>query len=328
MLISKRIYVKNGLCANSMLFKRFATNSNEQKVDDKSSGEFRTLNLFQSKNATFKTKRFKQVVPPPRSKQMPVDQDWGAVWPGPRSFHPASVPLPLHQGFVPKNTPAPGKFANAELMKITNFLHLTPPTIKKQCEALKKFCTPWPKGLETDEKIGDHFPIDIITSDYCHALPTIRNPLSRIVTLKMKLATLTLDAHAKDKFLRLVGNRYDPETDEVTIVTDRCPLRKQNYDYAQYLLTALFHESWIKEAWEDTKSEADMEVYIWSRNKSKISSEAILNWDAKGEKQSPHSEYCRSVETLINEGENSYNLDSYKTEVLKLLNLKGSTTSG
>jgi small subunit ribosomal protein S35 len=31
----------------------------------------------------------------------------------------------------------PGKFANAELMKIPNFLHLTPPAIERQCQALK-----------------------------------------------------------------------------------------------------------------------------------------------------------------------------------------------
>lgn len=99
-----------------------------------------------------------------RANQMAVDQDWGNVWPGPRSFHPATVPLPIHQGYVPKNMAAPGKFANAELMKIPNFLHLTPPVIKRQCEALKKFCTPWPANLETDEKIAQHFPIDVITS--------------------------------------------------------------------------------------------------------------------------------------------------------------------
>lgn len=142
----------------------------------------------------------------------------------------------------------------------------------------------------------------------------------------MKLSTLNLDAHAKDKFLRLVGDRYNPETDDITIVTDRCPLRKQNYDYAQYLITALFHESWIKEPWEDTKSEADMEVYIWSRNKSKETSETILNWGVtSGDKKSPHPEYCQSVEKLINDGENSQNLDNYKKEVLKLLNLQGSS---
>jgi len=33
---------------------------------------------------------------------------------------------------------APGKYANAELMKIPNFLHLTPAHVKKHCEALKR----------------------------------------------------------------------------------------------------------------------------------------------------------------------------------------------
>jgi small subunit ribosomal protein S35 len=41
----------------------------------------------------------------------------------------------------------PGKYANIELMKIPNFLHLTPPVIKRQCQLLKPFCTKWPKGL-------------------------------------------------------------------------------------------------------------------------------------------------------------------------------------
>lgn len=168
---------------------------------------------------------------------MAVDQDWGAVWPAPRSFHPATVPLPLRQGWVKMNAAAPGKFANAELMKIPNFLHLTPPVISKQCEALKKFCTPWPKGLETEEKQEKHFPVTVISSDYVHGLPTIRNPLSRVVTIKLKLSTLNLDQHGRDKFLRLVGDRYNAGTDELTIVTDRCPLKKQNYDYAIYLLT-------------------------------------------------------------------------------------------
>lgn len=177
-------------------------------------------------------------VPPPRFQQMTVDQDWGAVWPGPRSFQPATVPLPLRQGWVPVNKRAPpGKFANAELMKVPNFLHLTPPVIAKQCEALKKFCTPWPKGLETEEKQEQHFPVQVLSSDYVHGLPTIRNPLSRIVTIKFKLARLNLDKHARDKFLRLIGERYNAETDEVTMVTDRCPLKQQNYDYTIYLLT-------------------------------------------------------------------------------------------
>lgn len=65
---------------------------------------------------------------------MATDQNWGAVWPGPRTFHPATVPLPVRQGWTPKNKPPPSKYANAELMKIPNFLHLTPPVIKRQCK--------------------------------------------------------------------------------------------------------------------------------------------------------------------------------------------------
>lgn len=179
-----------------------------------------------------------------RYKQMAVDQDWGSVWPAPRSFHPATVPLPLHQGYVKKGVP-PGKFANAELIKIPNFLHLTPPVIKRQCEALKKFCTKWPQALKTDEQCEKHFPLEVSSSDYCHSSPTIRDPLARIVTLKIKLSALQLDEHARDKLRRLVGDRYDEETGVLTIVTDRCPTKKQNYDYAMYLLTAVFHESWV-----------------------------------------------------------------------------------
>lgn len=49
-----------------------------------------------------------------------------------------------------------------------------------------EFCTEWPKGLETDEDCERHFPVEIITSDYCHSAPIIRDERSRIVTLKVK----------------------------------------------------------------------------------------------------------------------------------------------
>lgn len=286
--------------------------------------EFRVLNLRQVQ-AQARPKRVikKDVAAPPRANKMPVDQDWGAVWPGPKTFHPASVPLPLRQGYTEKAAAPPSKYGNAELMKIPNFLHLTPPVIKKQCEALKQFCTPWPKEIPSEEQWNKHFPMEVITTDYCHGLPTIRNPLSRIVTIKFKLSTLKLDKHARDKFLRLVGERYDPETDVLTVVTDRCPLRKQNYEYAQYLLTALYHESWVTEPWESLKSEADMETYHFSRNKSKVSAEEILNWGKTegGKKLVAHEAFGKSVENLMNEGENEYNIQAYKTEALKLLGL-------
>lgn len=163
-----------------------------------------------------------------------------------------------------------------------------------------------------------------ISNDYVHGLPTIRNPMSRVVTLKLKLATLNLDKHARDKFLRLVGDRFNSESDELTLVVDRCPLKKQNYDYGVYLMTALYHECQITEEWENTKVEADMEIYQWNRNKSKETSVGVLNWAASGEKSGkmePSKEYQLSVENLINEGENEYNIQKYKEEVLKLVGL-------
>lgn len=122
---------------------------------------------------------------------MPVDQDWSNVWPGPRTFHPAVVPLPLRQGYDQRRV-APGKFANAELMKIPNFLHLTPPAIQKHCDAIQKFCTPWPTGLETEIQMEKHFPLTVITSDYCHSSPTVRDTKARIVTIKVRTCSVYL----------------------------------------------------------------------------------------------------------------------------------------
>ncbi|XP_055531565.1 28S ribosomal protein S35, mitochondrial [Wyeomyia smithii] len=309
-----------------MLGYRFQSTQHQQDSEKHFDDEqFPVLNFKQVKSQRIaRRKAFRPDVPPPRTQQMATDQDWGAVWPGPKSFNPSAVPLPLRQGYVEqKNKIPPGKFANAELMKIPNFLHLTPPVIKKQCEALKQFCTPWPVGLDTEAKMKRHFPVDFISSDYCHALPTIRNPLSRIVTIQLKLESLTLDQHAKDKLLRLVGERYNSDTDVLTLVADRCPLKKQNYDYAMYLLTALYHESNMVEPWEETKSEADMEYYAFQRNRSKISSESILNWGKSKEdthREAP-VEYANSVEQLFNDGENEYNLQKYKEQTLLLLGI-------
>jgi len=301
-----------------------ATGEYKKDYDD---DDFRVLNLRAKQQQAQRAARReikRPEVPPPRTHKMPIDQDWTAVWPGPRSFHPASVPLPLRQGYTEKNAAPPSKFANAELMKIPNFLHLTPPAVRQQCEVLKRFCTAWPEGLETDEQMKHHFPVEVTTTDYCHALPSIRHPEARRVTLKVKLSNLKFNAHAKDKFLRLVGERYNRETDTLTIVSDRCPLRKQNYDYALYLLTACYHEAFITEPWEETKSEADMEYYHFDRNQSKISTEEILNFGKPSDapKTPPSQEFAQAVEQLINDGENEYNLNKYKEEVVKMLGLQ------
>ncbi|XP_053955913.1 28S ribosomal protein S35, mitochondrial [Anastrepha ludens] len=329
MALLARFFEKNLRNSSFSARRLYSSKTQEEPADTNhefEDEEFRVLNLRSTKQTAKQKRRVfkKEPVMPPRHLKMATDQDWTAVWPGPRSFQPASVPLPLRQGYTEKGAPPPSKFANAELMKIPNFLHLTPVAIRQQCEALKQFCTPWPKGLDTEEKCAKYFPIEIASTDYCHALPTIRNPEARRITLKIKLSDLKFDAHAKDKFLRLVGDRYNPCTDMLTIVADRCPLRKQNYDYAMYLLTACYHESFVTEPWEANKSEADMEHYIFERNKSKQSAEAIINWGElmdTTQKLQANRGFAQSVENLINEGENEYNLGRYKEEVLKLLNI-------
>lgn len=45
--------------------------------------------------------------------------------------------------------------------------------------------------------------------------------------------------------VRLLGNKYNKETDEVTLQSDKCPVKQQNTDYVAYLLTALYYESWV-----------------------------------------------------------------------------------
>ena len=204
-----------------------------------------------------------------REKIMSPYQDWHSVWPGPRTFHPSVVPLPIRQGYIKLKTQViPEKHGNVELMKIPNFLHLTPPVVKKQCEAIKKFCTPFPKGtinfiiildpgndtpswagkfkrffVEFIGELSHEFPITVITSTYLNASSSIRDHRARIVILRIPLRSLRGTPKFQDKLKRLLRHRYDPVDDSATLVTDVCPFREQNMEYASYLLTALFHES-------------------------------------------------------------------------------------
>ncbi|XP_020295708.1 28S ribosomal protein S35, mitochondrial isoform X3 [Pseudomyrmex gracilis] len=303
-------------------------NHSPGRSDYLKSEQFRVLELYPQKKAAKQEQKKKRKidVPPPRTTQMPVDQDWASVWPGTRTFHPASVPLPVRQGYVEKGAPL-SKYVNAELMKIPNFLHLTPPAIRKHCEALKQFCTKWPITLDTEEKCREHFPLEIIISDYCYASPTIRDPLARIVSLQVKLSSLHLDTHAKDKLLRLLGNKYNPETDIITITADRCPTRRQNLDYVHYLLIAVYHESWRVEPWEAEKSLVDMEYFDWDTSQSRKNLVTLYKWP---ESPTDHdyddipnvTEFKIAVSDLINNGEDQYAINKYKGAVKTLLNLK------
>ncbi|XP_074605069.1 mitochondrial ribosomal protein S35 [Brevipalpus obovatus] len=264
----------------------------------------------------------------PRYLRMAVNQDWNSVWPAARTFNPYVVPLPIYQGgikIVTRRNPRRDKFNNHELLKIQNFLHLSPTNVRKQCAAIKKFCSPWPEGLDTDEKIDAHFPLKITTSDYCHASPTIRDPRARVVEIKFKLSLLELDEHSRDKMLRLLDERYDPKTDMVTITTDSCPLRKQNLDYALYQLTACYFESWKNEEWEEGKLPQDWERFFWDKSSSKQKAESLVDTISTIEKEDkiPRDErinsYSQAVAKLFEQGESHNCLDEYKKGVEKLL---------
>ena len=233
------------------------------------------------------------------------DQDWQAVWPSIRTFHPAVVPLPVRQGFIHlKSMVHPHKKANVELMKIPNFLHLTPPAITSQCKAIKKFCTSWPKGdVETE------FPTTEITSTYLNASSSIRDHRARVVSLVIPLDSLKLDAKSKEKIIRLARERYDPVEDAITIVTDSCPYKKQNQDYAEYLLTAIYFESQKVEEWEKTKTEKDLMSFSWP----------LLKEDRESTQQ-----HINSLQTLLDEGENPKNLESYRNAVEKVIGIESS----
>lgn len=305
----------------------------ETIIENEQKGIFRTLDLdipnTSGNSSGFRDRRdmiarSRDEVAPPRASIMKPDQDWGSVWPAARTFHPAVVPLPIRQGVVQnKSIVIPSKYGNAELMKTANFLHLTPPVIKKHCEAIKQFCSPWPKGLEHEADVDRHFPLVVITSDHLNASSSIRDRRARIVCFKFKLESLKLDDHAKDKFIRLVQQRYDPETDLVTIEVDRCPYREQNLDYANYLMTALYHESWIREDWEQ-KEDIDRETFNWELSRLKETIERTVGeFDGEVDQLDEKvQEYREVVTNIINEGEDDLAIRRYKDKVVSMLNLK------
>uniref|UniRef100_A0A674B7R7 Mitochondrial ribosomal protein S35 n=1 Tax=Salmo trutta TaxID=8032 RepID=A0A674B7R7_SALTR len=295
----------------------------------------------------------------PRTDRMPVDQDWTAVYPTATPFRQGSVPLPVRMGFPVKKGVPPEKKGNLELIKIPNFLHLTPLAIKKHCEALKRkskncllshtvtvatvfncvsvslfpeaFCTEWPSALDTGAKCDEHFPVKVESKDYVSAGTSLRNPSARVVHLRLKLSCLNLDDHARKKMVKLVGERYCKDTDTLAITADSCPVRQQNYDHAMYLLTVLYHESWKMEDWESEKTVADMEEYSWEDSPSqKNIMSTLVRMQVEGEGEAVREEllgrpevleYRDSVTRLKNEGESESSMHQYRDAVKKLLNL-------
>jgi len=190
--------------------------------------------------------------------------NWSKKWPSKAPFDPYRLPFPLRMGYAQKKTIPPDAFANLELMKVQNFLHLTPPAIKEQCSTLKKFCTPFPSELKNDEECEKYYPVEVHSVDYISAGKTARDLRTRTITKKIRLCNMVLDAHARLKLIQLAGSeRYDRKTDVLTIRSERCPTQKQNKDFIDYVITALYFESWKREAWETRGNMSESDGYYW-----------------------------------------------------------------
>lgn len=290
------------------------------------------------KNLTEYVKKDKDILA--RSNRMSTDQDWTNAWPTATSFKQSAVPLPLRQGYIKSSCEnsglPPTSYGNAELIKIPNFFHLTPPHIKKHCEAIKKFCTPWPVELKDAKTCIEHFPVRTTTSTYIYDGPSLRDDRARVVTLRVNVNSLGLDKRSEEKFIKLAEHRFNPRSGVVTIVADKCPYRRQNEDYANYLLTTLYYESQNVEDWESEMTEDDRIAFVWEESKSKdnlLSALGVSVSQADVLKKSKIQEYGVSVSRLFRrdlggsrgvsgrrESRNRFN--DYKEAAMKVLELK------
>nr|CAB3264010.1 28S ribosomal protein S35, mitochondrial-like [Phallusia mammillata] len=195
-------------------------------------------------------------------------KDWTAVWPAPAPFKPYEVPLPIHMGVKAKKCVKPDKFSSLELLKVQNFLHLTPPAVEQHCKVLKQFCTKFPDDLDSDIACEMEFPVTKHTVDYVGASNSPRNSKARNVTKQIRLVHLGLNLQAREKITKLLEWRYNDDTDVATIQSKRCPVRKQNSDFLDYVFTALYFESWKVEEWEKPENACDDDFYVWENSES------------------------------------------------------------
>jgi hypothetical protein len=75
-----------------------------------------------------------------------------------------------------------------------------------------EFCKEWTKELDTNEKIENHLPITITTSDYLHSSPSLlRDARSRIVTLQVR------KEEKKSISYPVISNSFLPHVGEIEI---------------------------------------------------------------------------------------------------------------
>ncbi|KAL5107117.1 28S ribosomal protein S35 mitochondrial [Taenia crassiceps] len=240
------------------------------------------LTSTQTKQSEFFQTKFSEI-----HEQQIQDDDWSTVWPCENFFSPYAFPVPIRQGhsknLVENGGLSPAKYANAELLKIPNFLHLTPRHIEKHCKALQKFTTKWPSGLCTDEDVDRHYPVEVVTHSFTNSAPSIRDKRARRVTIRVPLKCLGLDERGRLKLLRLAKGygfergmaQFYSDEDILELTSDRCPASHQNYDYLIYVLTVLTMESKKHEPWEDEETGSYLD-FKWERSKQRERISSLL----------------------------------------------------
>lgn len=179
------------------------------------------------------------------------------------------------------------------------------------------------------EEVADdpgYFPMITTRSSYMYSGPSIRDPRARVASIKVRLQDLHLDAHGEDKLLRLVGDRYDKESNTLTITADRCPLHSQNLQYCSYLLTVIRAEAEITEPWEHEQDPTDVAHFVYSGSNSEAAVEALKAQRTLAGEAAPTEDdterYKAAVTALLEQDENEASVLEYGESVLALLGLK------
>ena len=60
------------------------------------------------------------------------------------------------------------------------------------------------------------------------------------------MSALKLPERARTKLIKLADHRYNKKSDIVTLIGDRCPVRKQNREYVEYIMKVLIIESMVR----------------------------------------------------------------------------------
>jgi len=254
-----------------------------------------------------------------------LKNSWKDQWPCASPIKSSTLPINLHQGYISKEELKKGKtppnmYGNLELMKISNFLHLTWDHIKSHCEILKReFCTYLPKNDEKFEEILESdLPVEIKTVDYVYDSPTDFDERTNGVTLKVSIDKFKLSKLEEKKLISLLRENYCSKTNKMVIFSDKCPMRQQNIEYCFFLMRVLYLESKKSYDWE--KENPSLKKSTIEEDIERVKTKFGVELDPSTENKSFH-DYRTATRKIIDGHHSPQNEEFYKNAVKGLLNL-------